>query len=169
MRTKALVIAAVILVAGCANVRQPIQNYRLFEQPLAQPLTASVGSTLVRMNLQSDLPNVYGGKDIYGGKVDRGFVEVKLVNISGSDLTLSVTDISRLSSETTMDRYVTRSSVSVAQTINLSNSGQEGAIVKLNTTREKEYVVSGVKITFRDVRDSLVVYLIEDLMPIQKK
>ena len=101
--------------------------------------------------------------------MDRGFVEVKLVNISGSDLTLSVTDISRLSSETTMDRYVTRSSVSVAQTINLSNSGQEGAIVKLNTTREKEYVVSGVKITFRDVRDSLVVYLIEDLMPIQKK
>jgi hypothetical protein len=160
---------AIILVSGCVNVRQPIQEYRLFEQPVNQTLTASIGSTLVRMNRQGDLPNVYGGKDIYGGKVERGFVEVKLVGISGTELTLSVSDINRQSSETTMDRYVTRPAVNVSQTVNLSRSGQEGMLVKLDTKNEREYVVGGVKITFREVRNASVVYQIDDLMPLQNK
>lgn len=155
-------IFAIVVVSGCANVRQPIQSYRLFEQPVAQMLTASVGSTLIRMNRQSDLPNVYGGKDIYGGKVDRGFIEVKLVGILGTELTLSVSDVNRQPSETTMDRYVTHPVVNVSQTVNLTSSGQEGMLVKLDTEREKEFVVGGVKITFKDVRASSVTYRIDD-------
>ena len=156
------VVFAIIVISGCANVRQPIQDYRLFEQPVAQMLTASVGSTLIRMNRQSDLPNAYGGKDVFGGKVDRGFIEIKLAGISGTELTLSVSDVSRQPSETTMDRYATRPTVNVSQTVNLTSSGQEGMLVKLNTEREKEFVVGGVKITFKDVRASSVTYQIDD-------
>jgi len=161
----------IIVLAGCAtvDVHQPIQRYRLFEQPVAQRLSASVGSTVVRMNRQSDLPNIYGGKDIYGGKVDRGFVEVKLVSVSGEELTLSVSDIHRQSSETTMDRYVARPSVNVSQTVSVSSSGREGLLVRLNAGNEKEYVVGGVKITFREVRSSSVVYQIDDVTPVQNK
>ncbi len=155
------VVFVIMLVMGCAT----IQDHRNFEQPLNQVLIASVGTTLVRMNRESDLPNVYGGKDIYGGKVDRGFIEVKLVEISGTELTLLVSDISRQSSETTMDRYVVpQSSVNVSQTVNITNSDQGAILVKINAGSDKEFVVGGVRITFNDIRASSVTYRLDDLM-----
>ncbi len=169
MRNLLATTAIVILLTACANVRHPIQDYRLFDQPLSTPVTASVGSILVRMNRQSDLPNVYGGKDIYGGKVDRGYVEVKLVGVAGKEITLSVSDVTRQSSETTMDRYVTRPQVDVKQTVNLAISGQEDMLVKINTGNEKEYVIGGVKISFLETRTSSIIYRIDDLMPVQNK
>lgn len=166
---KLLVVLLCLGLIGCASVFQPIQKYRVFEQPLTQPLTASIGSILVRMNRQADLPNAYGGKDIYFGKVDRGFVEIKLVGISqASELTLEVSDINRQSTETTMDRYVVRPDVSVAQTVNLITSGQSGVVVKIDTRKDKEYIVGGVKVIFLEIKDSSVVYRVDDLMPIPK-
>ena len=171
MRQLLATASIVILLSACVNVnvRQPIQDYRLFDQPLSQLVTASVGSTLVRMNRQGDLPNVYGGKDIYGGKVDRGYVEVKLVGISGKEITLSVSDVARQSSETTMDRYVTRPLVDVKQTVNLASSSQEGMLVRIDTANEKEYVIGGVKISFLETRTSSIIYRVDDLMPVQSK
>jgi hypothetical protein len=121
------------------------------------------------MNRQSDLPNIYGGKDIYGGKVDRGYVEVKLVGISGKEITLSVSDVTRQSSETTMDRYVTRPPVDVKQTVNLGSFGPEGVLVRINTGNEKEYVIGGVKISFLETRTSSIVYRVDELMPVQSR
>jgi len=57
------------------------------------------------LNKQGDLPNVYGGRDIWGGKVDKGFAEMKLVGVENQTIILDVVDISRQSSETVMDRY----------------------------------------------------------------
>lgn len=159
-------VLGIVLLSGCANVRQPIQHYRQFSTPISQVLTASVGSTLLRMNRQSDLPNAYGGKDIYHGKVDRGFVEVKLIKIAGKELTLSVSDINLQTSETTMDRYVVAPSVNLSQSVQIATSGEEGIIAKLNTAEEREYVVGGVKITFTGIRTSSVTYRIDDLTPV---
>ena len=82
-RNRLSIVLALTFVASCAAVR----SHRELEQPLGSQLVASVGSTIFRLNKLGDLPNVVGGRDIYGGKVDRGFAEIKLVAIDGKRLT----------------------------------------------------------------------------------
>lgn len=67
MKKLICLLALAILLSGCAT----IQNYNKLEQPQDKVLTASIGSTIFRMNKSRDLPNVFGKADIYGGKVDR--------------------------------------------------------------------------------------------------
>src|SRR5437879_11224811 len=94
-------IAALAFTAACGEIR----SHRQLDQPLGSQLTTGIGGTVFRLNKSSDLPNVFGGRDIYGGKVDRGFAEIKLVGIEDQALILDVVDVSRQSSETVMDRY----------------------------------------------------------------
>jgi hypothetical protein len=157
----------VLLITGCVNVREPIREHRAISQPENQKVTVSVGSSLFRLTKRSDLPNVYGGRDIYGGKVDRGFAEVKLVGIRAVGLVdLLAFDVNRESSETTMDRYVTRPAVELNQTLNIGASpSSEGIPVTIDTKADKEYVLAGVKITFVEVRKSAVVFTVQDQQP----
>ena len=84
---------------GCATM----QNYNKLKQPEEKILTASIGSTIFRMNKSSDLPNIYGKADMYGGKVDRGYVELKFKGIKeNGSLILQIADVSKSSTETTM-------------------------------------------------------------------
>ena len=155
-------LCAITLLSACASVR----DYRELSQPQSKKITASVGSSLVRLTKKSDLPNAYGGRDIYGGKVARGFAEVKLVAIRGEGLVdLLVFDESRESAETTMDRYGRRPTVAVSQNVNVGAPGSfAGVPVTIDTKAEKEYVIAGVKITFIEVRPSSVVFTVEDML-----
>lgn len=106
--TVSLVILISVFSSGCVGipVGSEIQSYSLPVQELNKPMLASAGSVLLRINKTSDLPNIYGRADIYGGKVDRGFTEVRLLGGDGKTrLTLSITDVEKASSETTMERY----------------------------------------------------------------
>jgi len=153
-----------LILSGCVSVHKPIRSYRSFQQPLEQTLTASIGSSLLRMNRIGDLPNAYGGRDIYGGKVDKGFVDVKLLAISESlELTMSVHDVAKQTTETTMDRY--KDAISVSQNVN-NNFNSEGNIFKINGNTEKEYIIDGIKIIFLEIRKSSVVYKLHDLYPV---
>lgn len=153
-------IAATIAFAGCGTIRE----HRALVQPQNQKLTASVGSTLFRLNKRGDLPNAYGGRDIYGGKVDKGYAEVKLRAVRDSAVVeLVVFDVSRDSSETTMDRYRPLARIDVSQTVNVGGGGSGGIPVTLDTRSEREFVVSDVKITFLEVRQTSVTYTISDL------
>ena len=164
MRKILYFVVLVVIVSGCAT----IESHRDFQQPLEQSLTASIGSSLVRMNRVGDLPNALGGRDIYGGKVDKGYVEVKLLGISDdSELTLSVSDMTKQSTESTMDRYVNPKSVAVSQNISTNTSAEQSVVVKIDGNTEKDYVVGGVKVTFLEIRQSSVVYKVTDLMPIR--
>ena len=112
-----------MLVSGCAT----IQNYNNLEQPEGRILTASIGSTIFRMNKSSDLPNVYGKADLYGGKVDKGYTELKFKGVKeNGNLILQITDINKSSTETTMDRYKpyerNRVNVSASSTINIGEN-----------------------------------------------
>ena len=86
-----LVVVAVTLSAGCAQIR----TNRQIEQPVGAALTSGIGGTLFRLNKVGDLPNAFGGRDIWGGKVDKGFAEMKLAGIEGQTLILDVMDINR--------------------------------------------------------------------------
>jgi hypothetical protein len=150
-----------VCISSCASVR----DHRELSQPENKPLSASVGSTLFRLSKKSDLPNAVGGRDIYGGKVDRGYAEVKLAGIANSrSLKLLVFDVSRESSENTMERYGRRSLVDVNQTVNIGSSASEGGIsVILDTSQEREYTVAGIAIKIIEVRGSSITYIIRDL------
>lgn len=156
-----LLLLAFLALVGCATIR----DHRQLSQPQNQMITASVGSSLFRLTRKSDLPNAYGGRDIYGGKVDRGYAEVKLAGVRGDRyVDLIVVDENRESAETTMDRYGRRSSVAVSQTVNLGGGGAGGIAVTVDAMTEREFVLAGVKVTFVEVRRSSVVYTVTDTL-----
>lgn len=156
----ALLIA---VTTGCAQIR----DHREFEQPLGIELTTGIGGTMFRMNKEGDLPNAFGGRDVWGGKVDKGYAHVKLVGIQNDTLILSISDVSWTSTETTMDRYGAfrqPGTVDVAQTVNIGDGpGQDSTLVHLDTTRQNDIVIAGVRIKVIEVQPYSVRYLLEDL------
>jgi len=168
----AILALLVVLTSGCAkneHLRQPIREYRVVVQPVGTELTASIGSSLFRLNKLSDLPNAYGGRDIYEGKVDRGYAEVKLVGIRDAQfIEIVAYDLNRNSDETTMDRYAAFGS-GISQSIEIGGSSKaDGISVTIDTSQESEYVLSGIRIKFLEVRPSSVVYIVEDTLPPHK-
>ena len=167
MRNLFALLLLVLTVTGCGTIR----THRTVLQPMGTELTASVGSSLFRLNKQRDLPNMWGGRDIYGGKVGRGFAEVKLVGIlEGPKVEVLVFDMNKDSSETTLDRYifgVNQQKVDVTQSVSLGAGPADGGVpVTMDLRLERDLVVSGVKITFHEARTSSVVYTLEDLTPV---
>jgi len=60
------------VLVGCAN----IEHRQQLAEPSGRITTAPVGGTIATINKQKDLPNVFGRADIYGRKVDTGFVKI---------------------------------------------------------------------------------------------
>ena len=155
----------ILLVAACVSSCATVRDHRELSRPENKPLIASVGSTLFRLSKKSDLPNAVGGRDIFGGKVDRGYAEVKLITIANNRiLKFLVFDVNRESSENTMERYGRNNLVEVNQTVNIGvSSGERGIPVILDLRREREYAVSGIAIRIIEVRGSSITYVIKDL------
>lgn len=163
----------IIMFSGCfglgVDVRQSIEMHREINPALNQIHTASIGSALFRLKKTSDLPNAYGGRDIYGGKIDRGFAELRLSGIKANGvIELLVFDVNRESHETTMDRYGRQASVELSQSLNISGSSNPEAVpISLDTNTEKEYTIADVKVTFVSVGRTNVTYKIEDLRTVK--
>ena len=161
-----VVFLTILTLCGCGTIR----THRNFEESSGKVLSTSVGGTVFRLNKTGDLPNAFGGRDIWGGKVDKGFAEVKLLGIEGSVLVLEITDVNKQSSETTMDRYKAfqnRNSVvnvDVNTTVTNGNGEQyKPQIVKFDTQKQRDIVIAGVRVTFLDVQPYTVTYRIEDV------
>jgi hypothetical protein len=102
-----------LLIAGCGT----IQTYERLVQPTESELNTYIGGPVFRIERSSDLPNVVGKADIWGGKVDRGFVELRYQGVApDGKLLFRVTDIETRSNETTMSRYGLRQSTVNATT-----------------------------------------------------
>lgn len=159
MKILCALILSVSLVA-CGT----IQQYRNLDQPPGQPLTASVGGTVFRLNRMSDLPNVAGKADLYGGKVDRGFAELKFYGVNDKgEILLSVTDINKTSSDTTMDRYGGRPTVQVQTNVAVGPSNSDaGTRFAFDPKKQKELVIAGVRVVFLEVQPYSVTYRLED-------
>ena len=158
-------ITALLLIAGIFGCGT-INSHRIMEQPVNTTLSAGIGSEIFRLNKLGDLPNVYGGRDIQGGKVDKGFSEMRLIGIEGPVLTLEVLDVSKASTETVMDRYNRNAvmAVDVHNNVNIGNSETaKPTIIKFDTSKQKEIVIAGVKVTFNSVQSYSVEYEIKDV------
>jgi len=156
-------ISALFLVS-CVTV----QDYRLLSHPTGEALRASVGSTLFRLDKQSDLPDMYGYADGLGRKVDRGYTEVKLLRIKEKRyLTLLVSDLALRSAETTTDRDgITSNSLStnVSTNVNIgtSESRTDGIEVEIDTEEETIYTASGISVEITNIRGSSIDYILFD-------
>jgi hypothetical protein len=68
-------------------------------------LEASIGGVVFRVNRTSALPNAFGKPDIFGRKIDHGFVELRYKGQSPDGLLMfQLTDVDTISNETTMNR-----------------------------------------------------------------
>lgn len=168
LATISILIVGSLFVTGCGTIR----SHRNIEQPMDSVLTTSVGGTFFRLNKTGDLPNAYGGRDIYGGKIDKGFAEMKLAGIEGKLLILEIIDINKQSSETVMDRYKPFQNRNSDLNIDVNNSvtivNQErpkSYIVRFDTDKQRDIVISGVRVTFSEVQPYSVVYSLENVQP----
>lgn len=132
-------IALVLLTAGCATIK----SYETVAQPVNKINLASVGTVIFRLDKTADLPNVLGKADIYGGKVSKGFTEVRLVSVEGKDkFTLGVRDVVDSSTENTLDRYGSGGQFSVK----ISRSPYSNVSIDFSTV--KQFPISGYIIQF---------------------
>jgi len=65
-------IAVALTIAGCAQVQQRQQ----LAEPVGPVLRTPAGGTIATVMKDRDLPNAFGGADIYGRKVDAGFTRI---------------------------------------------------------------------------------------------
>jgi hypothetical protein len=179
------ILVILTLAAGMSLGCAPIRSYEVVQQPVATTLHAGIGGKLFRLERTSDLPTASGGADIFGGKVDRGFVELRFVGLADDGrVILRLTDVETRSNETTMSRYgvghatATRTTTATGYGSWTTASGEyipppKGQTVVLppNTvefwydTTTGPLVIEGMEGTFQGVSPQVVTYRLQDLRP----
>ena len=90
------------LIVGCT----PPKNYEVIQQAKFVNLTAFIGDEIVSMKKSRDLPNAFGGADIFGGKVDAGYMKLSFLGLTKDGLIIvRRQDVDIQSDATTMSRY----------------------------------------------------------------
>ena len=171
MKVHILAVAALVAMGTILSGCGAIESHRYLEQRTSTVLTTGIGGTIFRLNKTGDLPNAYGGRDIWGGKIDKGFAEIKLAGIEGDVLVLEVTDINKHSSETVMERYKpfqnrnAAINVDTGDTITVVGQDQKPHVIRFDTTKQKDIVISGVRVTFSDIQPYSIGYTLENVQP----
>ncbi|MEI6092954.1 MAG: hypothetical protein WCQ47_04640 [bacterium] len=98
-------ISAVIglsVLSGCSTIR----THSSLDQDTNKKLSTLNGGVMLKINKKRDLANAFGNADIYGGKVNAGYVELRYRGMNkDGQIILSLFDNSVSSTETTMTRY----------------------------------------------------------------
>jgi hypothetical protein len=157
--TRLIFLCLALNLVACTTITMQSQ----LDQQTATRLQASIGSTIFRLNRISDLPNAFGKADLYGGKVDRGYAEVKFLGVNErNELILSVTDINRSSTETTMDRYTPAARMQIQNTLTIGGGATPDTTTKFlfDPKKESELSIAGVKVQFIEVKPYSVTYIL---------
>ena len=115
-------LAVISFVSACGST---IQNYNHVSKETNVIQTTSIGSELYRIKKQKDLINAFGKADIFGGKVDAGYTELRFMGLNqNGDIIFRLTDIDIESNESTMSRYsINTATVQTNTTVNASTYG----------------------------------------------
>lgn len=151
-----------LVLTGCGTIK----NYNQLAQPTDKDLATYVGGTVFKIARSSDLPNAIGKADLYGGKVFRGYTELRYQGMTGDGkLILRVTEVETHSTETTMSRYGASSGSfsgyssgggGVYSNVTVYNPPQGSTQIlppnstdlAFDATKEKELVVAGIRVLF---------------------
>lgn len=79
--TSQLLVTVVILTGSGACA--PIKQTSLVSQPIGESLVAGVGDTLLTINTEKSLPNVFGKADVFGRTTPTGMITVQYLGSSG--------------------------------------------------------------------------------------
>ena len=162
----------IVALAGCGAT---MRTYERLSQETDRSLTTYVGGQVLKVQRTSDLPNAFGKADIFGGKVNRGFTELRYQGLAPDGrLTFRVTEVETESSETTMSRYGGSTSTLNAQRFGSNVYGTvttydapRGSTERLppNTTqfavdsaKTKELTVAGIKVKISVVDETSLTY-----------
>jgi hypothetical protein len=116
-----ITLILVVTLAGCGTT---IQTYERVSQDLGRPLSAYIGGQVLKVQKTSDLPNAFGKADVFGGKINRGYTELRYQGLAPDGrLIFRVTEIETESTETTMSRYGRSTSTLNAQRVGNSVYG----------------------------------------------
>ncbi|MEH6348366.1 MAG: hypothetical protein V7785_24945 [Bermanella sp.] len=129
-----ITISVMFFLTACGAT---IQTHESYSKPVGVEQSASIGTELYRVKKQRDLPNAFGKADIFGGKVDAGYTELRFMGLTPEGLTIfRLTDIDIESNETTMSRYGSSTTVvksNTAANASVSNNYAYGT-ANTNTT-----------------------------------
>lgn len=167
--------ALALSLAGCGTT---IQMHERLGQEVGRELSTYVGGQVLKIQRTSDLPNAFGKADVFGGKVNRGFTEVRYQGLSPDGrLVFRVTEVETESTETTMSRYGGSTSTVNAQRIGnnvygtvTSYDAPRGSTEHLppNTTqfaidsvKTKEFTVAGTRVVILSATETSLTYQLE--------
>ena len=168
-------ISCLFLVVALAGCGATMQTYERLSQETDRSLTTYVGGQVLKVQRTSDLPNAFGKADIFGGKVNRGFTELRYQGLAPDGrLIFRVTEVETESSETTMSRYGGSTSTLNAQRFGSNVYGTvttydapRGSTERLppNTTqfavdpaKTKELTVAGIKVKISAADETSLTY-----------
>ena len=132
---RASIAAASLLLVGCAQVEHKQQ----LAGPVGRATTTPVGGAIVTINKEKDLPNIFGRADIYGRKVDTGFIKIvyKGRGNDGSVLVEQI-DVDVRSNASVLTRmpatYSAHSQSSVNGTVEVNRFGGTGSVTGQGTS-----------------------------------
>jgi hypothetical protein len=171
---------AAVLVSALTVACGATRSYETVQQPKGTTLTAGIGGKIFRIERSGDLPNAFGKKDIWGGKVDQGFVELRFAGVADDGrLVLRLTDVETRSNETTMSRYgvghatVTASTYgnwTTASGVYIPPPQGETVVLPPNTieflydTTKGPLLIEGMEVTFMGSSAQSVTYRLQDLL-----
>jgi len=122
------VLLTSLLLSGCGAT---LQSYERLNQSTNIELNTHIGGSVFKVEHTADLVNAFGKADIFGGKVDRGFTELRYQGLTpDKKLIFRITEIETKSTETTMSRYGGgRSTVSANTTYSAYGSQTYGTVI----------------------------------------
>ena len=174
-----LVVACASLLSGC--VGNPIKSYDNLTQNTASELNTHIGGQVFKVDRSTDLPNAFGKADIFGGKVNKGYSELRYQGVRDNKLVFRLTEIETVTNETTMSRYGGGDTTYVDSSSRLRGnrvqttgtittvSGPQGSTEMLppNTTeffvdpsKKKEITIAGVRVLILDYDDHSLRYML---------
>ena len=107
-----------IALSACA----PIQNKQQLVDATDHPKSVPIGGAIATISKQKNLPNVFGAADIWGRKVDTGFLKLTYSGVSSDGgVILDQTDVDVVSNASVFTRMP--STYSSQSTASISSSG----------------------------------------------
>ncbi len=149
------IILLSLLLSGCSQ----IQHYNNVDVTTGATLTTSIGGKVFGTTRTKDLPNAFGKADIYGGKVNTGYSELRFQGLTeDKKIIFRFMDVNIHSNENVFTRYgqdtATISGNSFGGLTVVNNSKPEAQISQLppNTTEflfpveQKQFSIGGYNV-----------------------
>lgn len=97
-------LALCAVLAALAGACSPITRYSDARQDVGAELGAMTGATVLHLDRTRDMPNVVGRADVWGRRVNEGYLAVRYLGLVDDKPAFAVEEVAMSSNETTLSR-----------------------------------------------------------------